>query len=118
VLMSEQEYRRLVRKRQLRGAPMLFADAAPTEFFRQAARSVRRRERAQKALEAALDPTWLGVTHIEALTDATLTLAVSNPVVCKQLRREAGRLQKGLAGRIGGVQQVVVRYVGQPPLVR
>ena len=110
--MTEEQYRQVLQGRRQRKAALLFGSVADGRLLRAAAQSVRRRERAWKALGSILQPEWLGVTQVDALERGALVLVVSDRVVCERMRRQAWQLQAQLAQRIPGLERLVITWAG------
>ena len=106
--MTEQQYRQLLRNRRVVMAHSLLSGPTTASLLRAATRAVKRREAAERALRKILQPTWLAVTRVEALERGTLALAVSEPLICEQMRRQAPTLQRQLARKMPGVQRLLV----------
>ena len=112
--MTEQQYRQLLENRRRRVAGPLFDAPVVERVLRAAARSMRRRERAEKALEAVLPPELLAPTRVDSVEGGTLSIVVSDPVISERLRRQVTGLQRQLARRVPGLRQVRVSQSGQP----
>lgn len=106
--MTEEQYRQLLRNRHAVTARSLFAGSAAASLLRAATQSLKRREAAERALDSILQPTWLAVTRVEALERGTLVLAVSEPLVYEQMRRQTSELQRQLACKIRGLRRLLV----------
>lgn len=106
--MTEEQYRQLLRNRRVRTANSLLSGPIGASMLRAATRAVKRRQAAERALGKVLEPTWLAVTRVEALEGGTLALAVSEPLVYEQMRRQGPGLERQLASKIPGVRRLLV----------
>ncbi|MFQ6049005.1 MAG: DciA family protein [Phycisphaerae bacterium] len=112
--MTERHYRQLLQNCRNQALSPVFADPASANLLRAAARGLRERERARRALESLLDPAWLGVTRVDRLERGMLTLGVADAAAHAAIRRQLPQLERQLARRIPRLRRLRVTFEPRP----
>jgi len=109
--MTEGQYRRALLNRAARPLAALLETPAERELLTAAARSLRQRERAARALAEIISP-WCGNGYsIAGLEGGTLTVVAQRLEVWAALCRRAAELERELGRRVPGVRRLDVRLV-------
>jgi hypothetical protein len=104
--MTEHQYRQLLWNRRASAVTALFAGVEPETLLRAAARAIRQRRRAERALAGVLSPEVLAATDVEGLGEGVLSLIVRDSLIFERLRRETPKLRRELSREVPGLREV------------
>jgi hypothetical protein len=107
--MTDKQYCQLLRNRAHRRAKPVFAGALTGRLLAGAARSVRRRTAAEKALARILPDELVKVAEVESFEGGTVMVCVSGRTGWEQVQRAAPRLREQLIRALPGARRVRVR---------
>ncbi len=111
--MNGRQYQQLVANRRRAVLVPLFDAGTADGLLRRAARSLKRRERAQRALDAVVPRDVSAATRVAGLENGTLWLVAPDPVVRERLRRQTPRLVRDLARRVPDLARIRITRTEQ-----
>ncbi len=111
--MNGRQYQQLLANRRRKVAEPLFDSGAPDALLRSAARSVKRREQARRALAAVVSADTAASAEVAAFANGTLWLVASDPVARERLRRQTPRLLRDLARKVPDLARIRVTRIRQ-----
>jgi len=104
--MTNRQYYQLVQNYRRRRARPAVDGRVEAWFLRRAARELRQRAMAQRALERVLPARWLKAVRVEIVKEGAVTIAVRDVVIGAEMQRDRVRLQRELGRTVRGLRRV------------
>ncbi len=112
--MDESHYRWTLQNRWTYRPQPLFGSGADRRVLRTAARAARMRTRVMRALESLLPADQRDVISVGQVSEDSVGLRISDPVIGEALRRQQQRLQRDLASRVSGLRRLTLQVTEDP----
>ncbi len=111
--MNERQFCQVLTNRRRRGAAPLAERGRLGTLLRNAARSLRERQRAAEAWERCLPGAWAAPARVVAARSGVIMLEATDRVVAERLRRAHAEILKRLRGSYAAAREIRIVLAGE-----
>jgi|GEM_PF-4420766 len=111
--MNEAQYQQLVLNSRPRGMKILLTEERTGWILGAAAKSIKRRERARRALEQLLDSELSRKTQVTSFSRGSLEIEAKDPIALARLKKRRHWLTKQLMRNVPGLRSLNVRQYNE-----